>query len=52
MFPVIFINEDFSYKITLAFSQRWAMIITGARTSLNFILSQHRLARKEEYVTR
>lgn len=51
MFPVIFINEDFSYKIMLAFGQRWAVIITGALTVLNFIIPQRSLARKEGCVT-
>lgn len=50
MFPLLIINEDISYKITLAWDQRWAIISTGIVTSLNPIIPQDRQARNEWYL--
>lgn len=50
MFPLLFINEDFSYKITLAWDQKWAINTIGIVTSLNPIISQDSQARNEWYL--
>lgn len=50
MFSLLIINQDFSYKITLAWEQRWAILSIGIVTSLNPIISQDSQARNEWYL--
>lgn len=45
MFPLLVVNEDLSYKIALAWDQKWAIITTEIVTSLNSIISQGNQAR-------
>lgn len=50
MFILLIINEDFSYKIALAWDQNWAIISTGIVTSSNPIISQDNQARNQWYL--
>lgn len=50
MFLLLIANEDLSYKITLTWDQKWAIISTEIVTSLNSIISQGSQARNEWYL--